>query len=326
MRKQTATLVKLVSLLSDGQFHSGNILGQKLKLTRTAIWKAIKKLEQYGIELDRDKEQGYRLRQPLLLLDPQKIKKRIATTADVKHNFALSVFEEIDSTNNYLKKLTPDQKIQICVSEQQQQGRGRLNRYWHSPFAQNIYYSCRIPLQKDISELGGLSLVVSLAIMNTLQTVVAEGLAIKWPNDIVCQGKKLAGCLLEVTAESHGYCYLIIGIGINVNMLKPTEAITQSWTSLQQITGEYWDRNPLIAELTIQLLRLIEEFSITGLQSFLITWSEHDYLAGKTLTLINHGIETTGVAVGINEQGYLLLKDPEGVVKPYASGDTSVKK
>jgi BirA family transcriptional regulator, biotin operon repressor / biotin---[acetyl-CoA-carboxylase] ligase len=129
------------------------------------------------------------------------------------------VFESIDSTSTFLKKITPKQKPIICLSEQQTQGRGRFNRPWHSPFGENIYLSLLVPIRKKLHQLSGLSLVVGLSMLHALKSYMQNHhLYIKWPNDIFYEDKKLAGNLIEVHSENAQACYLIIGVGINVNM------------------------------------------------------------------------------------------------------------
>ena len=126
----------------------------------------------------------------------------------------LDVFEKIDSTNDYLKNLKKSSLPQICLAEMQMSGKGRLGRVWHSPYAKNIYLSCRYPFKKDLSELGGFSLAMSLAVHAVLKNYLnADLLKVKWPNDILFAQQKIAGILIELEAESHGMTEIIIGIG-----------------------------------------------------------------------------------------------------------------
>src|SRR3990167_5786654 len=192
-KKLQQNLIKLVTILNDGEYHDGNSIGQTLQLTRSAVWKTIKKLQNYGIKIDSIKGKGYTLVEPLLLLDPLIIKNKIYDSID------LMVFETIDSTNLYLKQFKNCKQVKVCLAEQQTAGKGRFERAWHSPFGKNIYMSCRYPFKKDISELAGLSLLTSLSVIKTLNDIgIKDHLFVKWSNDIVFDGKKLAGNLIEV--------------------------------------------------------------------------------------------------------------------------------
>lgn len=240
----------------------------------------------------------------------------------------ISIFESIPSTHDYLKSFRQCRSVKFCLAEQQTQGRGRLGREWHSPFGKNIYFSCLYPFDKDISELGGLSLVVSLAILRSLQAMgLHESLCVKWPNDIMYEGKKLSGTLIDAQAESHGMSQAVIGIGINVNMIHDdARSITQAWTSMATILRASVDRNRVAAVLIHHLLDYLARFNRDGFAAFIAEWREADCLINKTITLQQIHDKVTGQVMGVNEQGHLLLKLTDGKVHAFSSGDTSVQK
>ncbi|HEX2549829.1 MAG TPA: biotin--[acetyl-CoA-carboxylase] ligase, partial [Gammaproteobacteria bacterium] len=232
-----------------------------------------------------------------------------------------------DSTNNFLKKFKNTKVPLICLSEHQSKGKGRLNREWHSPYGQNIYFSCLYPFQKDVSELAGLSLLVSLSVVHTLKKMgISDFLTVKWSNDVMYNQKKLSGNLIEVFAETHDVCEVIIGIGINVNMLNDANVITQDWTSMREILGCYIDRNLLCTELIKILFNYLQRFNQFGFEKFLPEWHEIDGLLNKTIRLQNVNQEVTGRVVGINAQGYLLLELATGEIRAFSSGQTSILK
>lgn len=316
-------LAKLVTTLNDLQFHDGTTLGKKLKITRTAIWKMIQKLEEYQVALESVKGKGYALTAPLLLLDKQKIRAHLHVP-----QLELKLFESIDSTNTYLKTLKARSHSVVCLSEQQTQGRGRFNHRWHSPFAENIYLSLSYRFAMDVSALAGLSLVVSLSIARVLDEFCSLPIPVllKWPNDLFYEGHKLGGNLLEIQAESNGNSVVIIGIGINVNMLHDSKhVINQSWTSLRQITGQMFDRNLLIARLLNQLFADIQCFTQQGLGAFLPQWQQRDYLWQKNIMLQLNQQTYQGIASGIDAQGCLLLQTADTVMA-CSSGETSLAK
>ena len=199
-------------------------------------------------------------------------------------------------------------------------------------FKVNIYVRSLItvhPFQKDISELSGLSLVVGLAVCQAIENacLLSEPLTLKWPNDVLANGKKLAGILIEIQAESHGVCHVIIGIGINVNIKTASKKeINQPWTSLHELTNQYQDRNKLTASLIKSLLNYLKEFDEQDLRYFIPQWKKRDCLFQKTVHLKSNEITFSGIGSGINEQGQLILTLENKTKKAFASGDTSLMK
>jgi BirA family transcriptional regulator, biotin operon repressor / biotin---[acetyl-CoA-carboxylase] ligase len=321
-KKHNPSLVKLIALLADGQYHDGTTIGEALQMTRSAVWKAIKKLQQCHINIISVKSKGYLLAEPLILLDMHELREKVQ-----RKDVDIHLFESIDSTNNYLRGLRNMEKISVCIAEQQTNGRGRFNRAWYSPFARNIYLSCLYPFKKDISELSGLSLVISLAVIRALKDFgLREKIGVKWPNDIVYDYKKISGNLIEIQAETHGLCHAIIGMGVNVNMLEADGEIMQSWTSMQRVLQEYIDRNAVCASLLNHVFDYLQRFEAQGLKSFVSEWSEVDSLKNKMIALNHAQGVIEGSVQGINEQGHLLLAMQDGKVRAFSSGDTSVVK
>lgn len=320
IKKMNPTLIKVVNFLNDGAYHDGNSIGQKLKISRNAVWKTIKKLTDYGINIEAIKGKGYRMPNPLLLLEKEKIKKQ------VKHKIDLVCYEYLPSTNDYFKSVKSND-VMFCVAECQTHGKGRLGRNWYSPFGQNLYLSCFYPFKKDMSELAGLSLVVSLAIYQTLKSHgLGNDLQVKWPNDVIYQQQKIAGNLIEVQAETHGSCYATIGVGINVNMTDAKVSLNQKWVSIGEILGIYLDRNNLCAALIDHLLDHVKEFAVNGLAGFVPLWESLDSLNDQVITLKQSQEKIVGKVNGINQQGHLLLRLKNGKVQAFASGDTSIMK
>lgn len=324
MKKLNTGLSQLVTILNDGQYHDGTTIGQQLGITRSAIWKMIKKLNSYGIKIDSVKSKGYALLEPLILLNKKIIQQGIQAK-----NIDLHLFETLNSTNDYLKTLPKkNHAITLCLAEQQTQGKGRLQREWFSPFGQNIYFSCAYYLQKDISTLGGLSLIIALAVAKTLETYALPHIPmVKWPNDVLYDGKKISGNLIEIQAESNGACHAIIGIGININLLPDAVTpITQAWASLRNAAGCYIDRNQFCIILINQLIHHLTLFEQQGLMAFMNDWHTTDHLFNKLIILNVGKQKVTGKAKGIDPQGHLILQLPEGQLQHFSSGDTSIVK
>lgn len=308
-------LIHLITILRDHQYHDGTTIGKELGVSRTAVWKMIRKLQDYGIDIQSLKNRGYCLTHPLILLD----KNKIIALCNNK-NFTIEVLEKINSTNDYLKNKS---NVDFVLCEIQTQGRGRFNRVWHSPFAQNIYFSMRYTFEKDLSALSGLSLVVSLAVCRAISDK-AFCSEVKWPNDILINKKKLAGILIDVQAESNGFCNAIIGIGINVNMQSASSTkINQAWTSLQNETENYADRNLIAATLIDTLRDYLFRFSENGFGIFLEEWKTKDALRNHSIELIQGHKKFSGVYAGIDKNGCLLLKVDDNSVRAFSSGDVT---
>lgn len=243
--------------------------------------------------------------------------------------YKLHLFQEIDSTNCYLKQLAPSTVLDICCAEMQTQGRGRFGRQWHSPFGQNIYCSMRFASSIALSELSGLSLVCSLAVLATIHAMCpSEAIKIKWPNDLLWHDKKLCGSLIELVQEPNHRAQIIIGIGLNVNAnpAESTSCIEQPWSSLYELSQKEHDRNVILVHLITQVQQYISRFMTHGLTLFLDEWKLHDYLAGQYITINQPTGSVSGIAQGISTQGQLILRTQEGVTHYCSFGETSLKK
>ena len=191
-------LSPLLRAIADGEFHSGEELARLLGVSRTAVWKQLQKIQaQTGLELESVKGRGYRLAQPLELLDSDRVLAGLA--APVRNLLAqFEVYEEIDSTNRLalLRALESGCRGHVIVAERQTAGRGRRGRQWISPFGRNIYCSTIWEFDGGAAALEGLSLAVGVAVASALTDVGVRGVGLKWPNDVVGGGRKLAGILL----------------------------------------------------------------------------------------------------------------------------------
>ena len=225
------------------------------------------------------------------------------------------VLDTVDSTNQFLKNLPTSDTIEVCCAETQTHGRGRFGRSWHSPKGENIYFSIRWHLDCHFSQWSGLSLVVSMTILSVLNKI-DNTIRIKWPNDLLWQGKKLCGNLIEVVNRSD----VVIGIGLNVN-----SSADKLWCSLYEITRQRFDRNELIAQLITQMDNDLKQFLTHGFGFFMPAWQGVDYLYGQLITVSQPTGFLSGKANGINEAGQLILIDNEGETHYLSSGDTSLR-
>ena len=317
----------LLKQLSDGEFHSGEALGESLGVTRMAVWKHLKALREMGIPFEVVRGKGYRLPSAVELLDEQRILS--AVTAETRRQLGpVEVLLEVDSTNNRLREQAQQGAPSgtVCLAERQTAGRGRQGRSWVSPFAENLYLSVLWRSRAGATALGGLSLVAGIAVLNSLQEFGIQQAGLKWPNDILVHGAKLAGILIDVTGESSGPCAVIVGIGLNVHMSHSAAGgIDQPWVDLHSLTGRAdISRNRLAAGVLDQLLPAIERFESHGMQPFMDEWRQHDIVAGCQIELRLPNEVIQGKGCGIDSAGALLVETSTGR-KRFACGEVSIR-
>lgn len=309
----SGTLRKILNLLSNGQFHSGEEIGLLLGISRAAAWKHLQKLEALGINVLSIKGRGYCIDGGLDLLDQEKILAQLTSKLPLN----LNMFAQIDSTNSYLMRQEKP-AMQICLAESQTAGRGRRGRVWVSPFAQNLYCSIGWGFEGGVAAIEGLSLVVGLAIVRALQQCgVSRGLKLKWPNDVLYENQKLAGVLVEVTGDPSGYCQVIIGVGINVAMGDDQAvAIDQPWIDLREIWHQLQiagvSRNQLTSTLIDELVRVLEDYDRKGFPGYCTEWQSLNAHAGRHIELRNGNAIHSGVCIGVSEDGALRVKTAFG--------------
>jgi BirA family biotin operon repressor/biotin-[acetyl-CoA-carboxylase] ligase len=317
----------LLAILSDGQCHSGEALGLALGVSRMAVWKRIRALRECGVPLEVARARGYRLPASIELLDAGAIQDGLEPgTRD--RLAGIDVFLEIDSTSTWLRQRALDgaPSGSVCVAEMQSAGRGRRNRHWVSPFAASLYLSLLWRSAAGAAELGGLSLAAGVAIVRSLRTFGIETAGLKWPNDVLVDGAKLAGILIDVIGESTGPCSVIIGIGINVAIPESAAGeIDQRWTDLHRLTDrEAVSRNRLASSVLDHTFAAIEEFERSGLQPFLEEWSRHDVIQDRQVSLRLPNEVIHGRACGVDSGGALLVDTASGP-RRFASGEVSLR-
>jgi len=314
----------ILATLADGQFHSGESLARLLGISRSAVWKHVQQLAEYELEVFRVPGKGYRLAAPLELLDAERIRTDLAP-GTAKRLRALDVLRSVDSTNNWLgarAQLTPA----VCFAEVQRAGRGRRGREWISPFAANLYMSLAWEFDELPPGFTALGMVAAIAAVRALQAVDISAAAVKWPNDLVAEGRKLGGILVDLQGEAPNQLRAVIGIGINVCMPEMASSrIDQAWIDLATLAGgNVPSRNVLAAALVGQLCQALDAFVDQGFAAFREDWRTLDTVAGRDVTLHQHDRQIHGTALGVDQDGALLLSS-EGETKRFVSGDISLR-
>jgi BirA family biotin operon repressor/biotin-[acetyl-CoA-carboxylase] ligase len=314
----------LIGLLADGQIHSGESLAASLGISRTAIWKQIRRAMDDGVRIETIRGKGYRLLTDIDLLDESRIMQGLDATR--RSGIELSVLDEVDSTNAEIVRRRRESgtgRIPVCIADCQTAGRGRRGRPWQSPSGQNLYLSLGLTFQGSFAMLDGLSLVLGVAVAEALEQQGVPDVGLKWPNDIFVGGSKLAGILVELQGElEEGVVQVVAGIGLNVHMKDGTD-VDQSWSSLAMAAPERnWCRSDLAASVINKVLGAVDEFAEKGFGRFAERWQSRDIFSGKALVATQG--ELTGTGHGIDDSGNYLIVDGGEVVRVRA-GEISLR-
>ena len=313
----------IVKILEEnlGKVVSGEELAINLGISRVALWKRIKKLKDSGVPIKSVERKGYMLTEiPDLLIKPlvlSKLKNQV-----IGKNYIY--FDIIDSTNRYAKEeaLKGAPHGTVVVADSQTKGRGRLGRSWFSPKGKNLYFSIILRYNIPILIAPQLTFTASVAVCETLRTFGVNAL-IKWPNDIFASGKKICGILNELVAKEKTCEFLIIGIGVNVNIEKkefPSE-LREIATSVYQETGKKVLRRAILVLILENLEKWLKEFEKKNTHLIFRYWREHNYTLGKKIRVDN---KLEGTAIGVTPYGELLLKDEHGKLHRISSGDVEI--
>ncbi|MCA7001257.1 bifunctional biotin--[acetyl-CoA-carboxylase] ligase/biotin operon repressor BirA [Dickeya solani] len=317
MKDYTVPL-KLISILSDGEFYSGEYLGELMGMSRAAINKHIQTIREWGLDVFTVTGKGYALSVPIQLLDAEKIRSQIQSGN-------IAVLPVIDSTNQYLlDRLDSVSSGDACIAEYQHAGRGRRGRQWFSPFGSNLYLSLYWRLEQGPAAAVGVSLVIGIIMAEVLHHLGAEGVRVKWPNDLYLNDKKLAGILVELNGRTGDAAHLVIGAGINLRMNSSgSDVINQGWINLQE-AGIDIDRNMLAVKLITELRTALAVYEQQGLAPFISRWNNLDNFYNRAVKLIVGNREIKGVDKGIDSQGALLLEQ-DGEIQSYIGGEISLR-
>lgn len=316
--KDITVPLRVITILSDGEFHSGEQLGSELGMSRAAINKHIQTVRDWGLDIFTVPGKGYSLPAPIALLDREKI---LAALPEGN----VDVLPVIDSTNQYLQdRISQLRSGDACVAEYQQAGRGRRGRRWFSPFGSNLYLSMYWKLDQGPAAAMGLSLVIGIVMAEVMQRLGAQDVRVKWPNDLYLKDRKLAGILVELTGKTGDAAHLVIGAGINLRMREPAaDVINQGWINLQE-TGIELDRNELTVTLLKELREALRKFEQEGLASFIPRWRNLDNFIDRPVKLLIGDKEIHGIERGIDQQGALLL-ELDGEIKTFIGGEISLR-
>lgn len=319
----------LTRILEAGEgYISGNKLAEELGMSRVGVWARLEKLREQGFVFDAVRHRGYRLvKEPEVLCAPWLKAILSQTCANVPD---IMVYPELDSTNEEAMRQLADARDTpfAVLCEEQTKGRGRMGRTWHSPSEGNIYVSLVFRPGIPPSALQGITPWIGLVLARTTSEFTGLPVQIKWPNDLLIDGRKLGGILMEARVDADSTRELVLGFGLNVNS-RPEgwqDSASKIATSLAE-HGETIAVNRLAARVICAIISAVDDFvQQQHKEEFLSLWPEFDTLAGNPVT-VNMGERREaleGIARGINEQGELILELPNGEHKPLKVGEVSI--
>lgn len=316
---------RVLRLLADGHFRSGEALARSLGVSRASVWHAVRELDAAELEIYKVRGRGYRLSQPLSLLDREQVVLHLGRFA---RHFALEVTGSVDSTNSRLieRAQAGAPSASVIAAEWQSSGRGRQGRVWHAGIGGALTFSLLWRFSQGAGFLAGLSLAVGVAIARAIEKLGASGAGLKWPNDVVWRGRKLAGILIEMQGDALGPSFAVIGVGLNVRLSDGVrKRIDQEASDLESACGRAIDRNEVLALLLVELHAVLEAFAQSGFAPMRREWERRHVFRERPITMILPDARTeSGIARGVGEDGALLVETRAGV-RRFHSGEISLR-
>ena len=317
---------EILAVLRESQdYVSGQELCEKLQVSRTAIWKKIKELQGEGYEIEAVPNRGYRIVGCPDIIAAEEVESRL------KSKWAghpIKYFEEITSTNQYAKRIGEEGAPEgtLVVADEQTQGKGRSGRVWSTPHGTAIAMTLLIRPKLPPASISMVTLVMGLAVARACRELYHLPVGIKWPNDVVIHGKKLCGILTELSAEMMSVNYVVIGTGINVNVKEFPEEIRKTATSIALELGHETGRAELIASCMEYFEVYYEKFIQAGdLSPLMEEYNELLLNRDQKVRVLEPGREYTGTALGINQNGELLVVREDGTRTAVYAGEVSVR-
>ena len=315
---------EILRLLKDHspRFLSGEQISRRLKVTRAAIWKRVRHLRALGYEIEASTRTGYRLIRSPDLLTPSEVRPFLRTKwmgRSIHH------FHSMDSTNStaYQLALQGAEEGEIVVAESQKKGRGRLGRKWFSPPSSNLYLSVILRPEIPPQQASLITLMAAVATAGAIHRFSGLQPMIKWPNDILLRNRKVAGLLNEIHSEMDRIHFVILGIGVNLNMDEKmfSKEIRSLATSLKREMGQSISRKAFLQTLLEELEMWYETFLKKGASPILKAWRDKAQIQGRPVKVTSFGEVLSGTAIDVDNDGALILETKAGERKRVVAGD-----
>lgn len=317
MRQQILTALKKQS----GSFLSGDHLAERLAISRVAVWKHIEALRAQGYDIEAVKGVGYRLRSGSNIIIPAEVSQAMRGTEWGREVY---YYAELGSTNEETKAALRKGAIAegtVIIAGKQLQGKGRLGRAWVSPPG-GLWFSILLKPALDLAQTALLSLVFSLAVCQAVKNICQAPALIKWPNDVMLQGRKLGGILLELSGEIDQTRQVIVGIGINVNN-RSEDSGGRPVISLAEYTGQAVDLTWCLISVLQSMNRAYQQFLQQGFIDLRQQFKQHCSHLNQQVEIIQGGTRLSGCNLDIDEMGHLVLLGSAGTIR-LSTGDVRV--
>lgn len=317
---------KILEFLKNhrADYVSGEAMSKHLGVSRTAVWKHIKELRELGYEIESSTRKGYRLLGEPDLFTGDELSMAMTTRYLGKK---VICFKTIGSTNNYLKEHADElPEGTLVVSEEQKTGRGRLGREWTSPSGKGIWMSLLLKPEISPQQAPQITQIAAAALIETVKDLHGLDVKVKWPNDIVINGKKTCGILTEMVAEIDRISHIVLGIGVNANIDSFGGELSEKATSLKLEKGEAIDRKEFVTYFLARLEALLDSYFEDGdFERALDICRTHSAVIGKKIRIIEKNNSVEVLAAGINQDGELVVQYEDGSVRTVLSGEVSIR-
>lgn len=317
---------KILGMLRGTKEHvSGERMSEVFGVSRSMVWKVIKGLRDEGYVIDSVTNKGYKLVGVPDLVTGEEIRSVLETEIFGKDIYD---YEEVDSTNVVAKKKAREgaETGTVVIADAQTGGKGRLGKVWDSPGGMGIWMSLIVRPEIPPQEVSGMTLVVGLAICQAIRKVTELEAYIKWPNDIVVNGKKVCGILTEMSAEMDRVNYVIVGIGVNVNTLDFPEELQNVGTSLKIESGKSYSRKDLVAQILMVFEKYYKEYvKEKSLEGILGAYKALCITLKNEVQIINKNDSYWAKPLDIDKDGALIVERKDGTEETITSGEVSVR-
>ena len=317
------TEYKLLKVLSDGNLHSGQKIADQMGVSRTAVWKHLKKIRSKSLDVYTVRGKGYRLEGPLELLQEDLIAKKIRKEVS-QYLHSVQVVYETDSTNNILLE-QQDVQGRVIIAEYQHAGKGRGENIWLSGLAGSLCLSIGWHYEAIPSNFNAISLATGVVLARCIEKFTGVTIQLKWPNDLIHHRSKLGGVLIESRGQHAGIVDVVVGIGINFRLPTPLrQMISQNVTDLSSLWGETLSRNDIAAEIINETVNLLSTFPERGFNHYIDEWRMRDSGKDCEASLYLPGKQINGRIVDIDENGNLIMSTNDSLIK-FGSGELSLR-
>ena len=310
--------------LADGDFHSGAALARALGVSRGTVWNAVRAIDAAGLRVYKVRGRGYKLSAAVSLLDRESIVRHAGVCAT---RYVIDLVDTAASTNTLLMQRAADgaPSGSVLAAEWQQRGRGRMGRSWHAGLGGALTFSVLWRFNHGAHALSGLSLAAGVALIRALLQLGAQDALLKWPNDVLWRGQKLAGMLIEMQGDALGPSAVVIGIGLNVRLSEEVKSrIDQPAADLETACERPLDRSRVLAVVLGQLADVLDRFSQEGFAPLRDEWQRHHAHQGRTVAVkLPSGKIEHGIALGAADDGALLFQTGDAVRRLH-SGELSL--